>query len=379
MNSLELISKLAGDGSAHGRAALVNALTDLFLGAGSNCSPDLEKVFGEAVLKLLPALDQDAKADLAGRICDHPAAPAEVLIKLAHEPIEVASDVLERSRTLPAKDMAEMASSVPVEHLKVLACRTDLPANVVATLIERGDPDVWVALAENGGPVLSGEALSGFVQKAGSVPKAQTALIERDDLDDKTADQLAEVLTPANKLAVKEFPDGNPLKAALARKIAQARAVPPVVLQPEAQQKVEGLIAKIKSGNVPLDNAVQYLAKADKDPELVYVLAEFTQLKLDTMSQLVHAKTDKPLIAACKAIGLSADAFKYIVTMRARHLQFCGAELTASLQRYSAFQKENAGKTLQAMRDAERVETPDHTRDAETVHKDVPFAVKVRR
>src|SRR5262245_58488038 len=78
------------------RPTLLRVLTDLYLQRPMH-TPDDERYFTELALRLIDATDVSARAALARRLADYPAAPRPVIERLARDVVEVATPVLVHS------------------------------------------------------------------------------------------------------------------------------------------------------------------------------------------------------------------------------------------------------------------------------------------
>src|ERR1700682_3738944 len=75
------------------RPTLLRVLTDLYLQRRTH-TPEDERYYTELALRLIDATDVAQRAALAARLAPYPSAPREVLLRLAHDVIEVAAAIL---------------------------------------------------------------------------------------------------------------------------------------------------------------------------------------------------------------------------------------------------------------------------------------------
>src|SRR4030081_1933173 len=81
------------------RPTLLRVLTDLYLQRRTP-TPEDERYYTELALPLIEATDVGQRAERAARLARYPCAPRELLLRLAHDAIEVAAAILEHSPCL---------------------------------------------------------------------------------------------------------------------------------------------------------------------------------------------------------------------------------------------------------------------------------------
>jgi hypothetical protein len=109
------------------RPTLLRVLTDLYLQRPTH-TPEDERYYTELALRLIDATDVPERAALAARLAPYPSAPRAVIERLAHDTIEVARPILERSPCLTAADLATIALERGGAHAEIIATRPAAPA-----------------------------------------------------------------------------------------------------------------------------------------------------------------------------------------------------------------------------------------------------------
>jgi hypothetical protein len=104
------------------RPTLLRVLTDLYLQKPTH-TPDDERYYTELALRLIDATDVLQRAALAARLAAYPSAPRPVLLRLAHDAIEVAAPILAHSPCLTAADLATIAEERGAAHADIIAAR----------------------------------------------------------------------------------------------------------------------------------------------------------------------------------------------------------------------------------------------------------------
>jgi uncharacterized protein (DUF2336 family) len=378
MINLAKLADLARDSSAAGRKSLSGVLTDLCVSSGDDRDEQISLLFGDIVLKVLGQLEEETRIILSKRVCREKEAPHELMVKLAQDSISVAGPVLENSPALTSEDLVAIASSASMEHLGAIAVRETVDKAVTSVLVDRGDTTVLSKVAENKGAEFADASFLKLVEKARSNESIQAALINRPDLPEEAAAALLPFLTEELKERVSALGADNTLVQLLAERAATEVAARAHKLE-ENREQSNALIRDVVSKKTKIDDAVTLFARADRTAELGMLLAKVSKLPPAAVSQLLFSASDKPLIILCKANGVTTEAYKDILTMRARRLRIGGLELNSSIQRYSALSAEGARRSLETLKQSgasfglkttDEVSSPDEAQ----AKKNIPFA-----
>lgn len=378
MFNLAKLAELARDSSAAGRRSLVSTLTDLFVSSGDDRDEQISLLFGDIVLKVLGQLEEETRIILSKRVCKEKDAPRDLMVKLAQDAFPVAGPVLENSPALTSDDLVAIASSASMEHLGAIAGRETVDKAVTSVLVDRGDTSVLSKVAENQGAEFADASFLKLVDKARSSEAIQAALINRTDLPEEAAHALLPFLTEELKERVSALGADSTLVQLLAERAATEVAARAHKLE-EAREQSNALIRDVVNKKTKIDEAVTLFARSDRTAELGILLAKVSNLPPAAVSQLLFSSSDKPLIILCKANGVTAEAYKDILTMRARRLRIGGLELNAAIQRYAALSEDGARRSLETLKQSGAnfgLKTEEEKIEAETVRskKNIPFA-----
>lgn len=376
MFNLAKLAELARDSSAAGRKSLVGTLTDLFVSSGDDRDEQISLLFGDIVLKVLGQLEEETRIILSKRVCKEKDAPRDLMVKLAQDAFPVAGPVLENSPALTSDDLVTIASSASMEHLGAIAGRETVDKAVTSVLVDRGDTSVLSKVAENQGAEFADASFLKLVEKARSSEAIQAALINRTDLPEEAAHALLPFLTEELKERVSALGADNTLVQLLAERAATEVAARAYKLE-EAREQSNALIRDVVSKKTKIDEAVTLFARSDRTAELGILLAKVSNLPPAAVSQLLFSSSDKPLIILCKANGVTSEAYKDILTMRARRLRIGGLELNAAIQRYAALSEDGARRSLETLKQSGAnfgLKTEDEKTEAVRTKKNIPFA-----
>jgi hypothetical protein len=104
------------------RPTLLRVLTDLYLQRPTH-TPEDERYYTELALRLVDATDISQRAALAARLAPYPSAPRPVLLRLAHDVIEVAAPILQHSPCLTPADLAAITEERGAAYADLIATR----------------------------------------------------------------------------------------------------------------------------------------------------------------------------------------------------------------------------------------------------------------
>ncbi|GAB4576673.1 MAG: DUF2336 domain-containing protein [Roseibium sp.] len=378
MFNLAKLADMARDHSAAGRRNLVGTLTDLFVKSGEDRDEQISLLFGDIVLKVLGQLEEETRIILSKRVCVENDAPHALMVRLAADTIAVAEPVLENSPVLTSQDLVEIASTASMDHLGAIAGRKSVDKEVTTVLVDRGNAAVLCKVAENNGARFADESFLKLVEKARSDETIQSALVNRTDLTQEAALALLPFLTEELKERISTLGADNTLVQLLAERAASEVAARAQKLE-EAREQSNALIRDVISKKTKIDAVVTQFARADRTAELGMLLAKVSELPPAAVSQLLFSASDKPLIILCKANGVTSEAFKDILTMRARRLRIGGLELNAAIQRYAALTEDGARRSLETLKQscaalASKTARETAGEDKVSAKKNIPFA-----
>jgi hypothetical protein len=126
------------------RPTLLRVLTDLYLQRPTH-TPEDERYYTELALRLVDATDISQRAALAARLALYPSAPRPVLLRLAHDVIEVAAPILQHSPCLTPADLAAIAEERGAAYADIIATR---PPSAPPAVRDGGPGDETSADAE---------------------------------------------------------------------------------------------------------------------------------------------------------------------------------------------------------------------------------------
>ena len=134
------------------RKRIFSDTAKLFLMHAGKLGNDAVTLFGEVFLRQIDGVSEQALASFSGPLAPIPQAPQNLMRQLArHENPAVAAPVLMQTAGLDHADLMAIAKHCGQSHLLAIAQRADVPADLAAMLIVRGDQKTIDMLAKNPG------------------------------------------------------------------------------------------------------------------------------------------------------------------------------------------------------------------------------------
>jgi len=124
---LEILDNVTLFNAAEIRPALVRVLTHFYVHKPTHTSAE-ERQYTELVLRLLDSVDIGTRKLVAARLANYPAAPAEVVRRLARDVLEVASPILERSQSLSGPDLLAIIAERGLRYAAEISHRLPIRA-----------------------------------------------------------------------------------------------------------------------------------------------------------------------------------------------------------------------------------------------------------
>lgn len=338
-------------GSAERRAKTLRRVTDLFIFGSNHFSSDHITVFDGVFNHLIADIELSARVALADRLAALPNAPPKVIRTLAFDDeIAVASPVLAQSNLLDNVTLVENARTKSQDHLLAISKRTSLAETVTDVLVERGNRDVTLNVAQNTGAKFSE---TGYVR-----------LIKRSEGDDELAQSVGsrpeiprqhflKLLTKASKAVRVSLEAANPQHAKDVRHVVadvataiQTKAAAASRNYATAQILVESLRA---SGRLA-ESDVESFARAGKFEETAVALAVMSALPIDMVERAMVLDREETVLIVAKAINLSWPTAKAILLLCAGKGGMAADTLEQCRAMFNKLKRETAQQVIKFQR-----------------------------
>jgi uncharacterized protein (DUF2336 family) len=301
---------LAHEPSSAKRRELLREVTDLFFSGAEAHSPTEIQAFDEVMSVLAAEMEQEIRAELAGRLADTPRPPQRLIRSLAADYVAVSGPILERSKALGEADLMDIAKARGQAHLRAISTRDDLTTHVSDVIVARADDATLGVLLENPSAPLSRKASETVVNRASDNPALREAVVDRHDLPVDLLNEMyfmVEARLRDQILARNASLDPAELEAALAngRKRVAARdgALPADYDQAEAH--VRALKAR---GRISPQTLAGFLRHNDRTKFLI-ALAELSDIDFHTARRIVERRELDALAIVCRAADFDRALF----------------------------------------------------------------------
>ena len=347
------------EGSAERRERTLRRVTDLFVFGSSHFSGDHIAVFDGVFSHLVADIEQSARAALADRLAALPNAPPKVMRKLAFDDaIEVAGPVLAKSEQLDNVSLVENAKTKSKPHLLAITKRKSLAETVTDVLVERGDRDVALSVAQNSGAKFSE---TGYVR-----------LVKRSEHDDELARSVGsrpeiprhhflKLLSTASKAVRMGLEGAHPEHAheiqhvvAKVTTAIQAKAAASSRDYAAARARVEALRTSGQLG----EGSLAAFAQAGSFEETAVVLATLSALPIDVVERVLVQDRMETILIVAKAIDLSWQTVRSLLLLRAGK---GGLSPQAIEQHMASFMRLKRATALQAIAFLRKRQAADQT------------------
>jgi Uncharacterised protein conserved in bacteria (DUF2336) len=286
------------------RVDVLRRVTDLFVDAAEQFTPDQTALFDNVLEQLVAHIESRAVVELSNRLAPIAQAPAKIVERLArHDNINISGPMLAKSERLSDGTLVEIAKTKTQAHMAKIAIRARLSEAVTDVLVDNGEADVANALAVNSGARISKIGMAKLVLRADGDDRLTESIGSRADIGPHLYRQLLAQATDA----VRE------------RLVASA----PASQRATIQQIMSDIAAQVtpRTGAVHRYAAAQRAMKPlSQDTDLIYKkIVEFANLKragevivglsilggasIEQVDRLFHAANGFGLMVLCKSMA----------------------------------------------------------------------------
>lgn len=174
---------LKDENSHSEREQLFRNMAQLFSFVSDRCDDDQVAQYDEVLCQLAELVEAEARAHVARLLAPLERAPGTVVLKLAHDDIEVARPLLEFSSVLSDDDLIDIVSHLSEAHRVAIAGRNGLAERVGEAIVEHGDTASVVRLVRNQSAEMHRDMLEKLVERASRDAEIAADLRGRSDID----------------------------------------------------------------------------------------------------------------------------------------------------------------------------------------------------
>ncbi len=347
---LELIQQL-DNSIAHStderRSAMLRHLTDLFLVGSDAYSDDEVDLIDDVFVRLVTTIEESSRALLAIRLGPVPTAPPKILRLLACDDIiEVASPVLTQAERLDTETLIECAKTKNQEHLLAISRRKSLPKSLTDVLVERGDQQVVLSTAKNKGARFSGSGFATLVRRSNGDDQLAACVGARSDLPPALFEKLLDAAS--EKVRAKLEVERKFLNADIADVVGQVSASIRTAAtdQPLSYAAAQVLAESLHRAGLLTPAKLEEFAIAERFEEIVAALSVMSDVPTAIIEHNMRETNTQSLLVMAKAIGLSWDTTRSIMTLAAKRYRRSMAGIDQSMSAFNRLRQSTARQIL---------------------------------
>lgn len=328
------------------RSRMVRQVADLFVTHSTRCTVDQVDLFDSVIMTMIGHIDQAVRIYLAERLAAVDNAPREVIRTLASDDaITVAGPVLTQSSVLDEEFLVDSARTRSQEHLIAISARAVVGQRVTDVLLDRGNDQVVLTLAQNNGAELSERGYSTMVERARDNWQLAQAVWCRPDIP---RPHLVALFEKASEAVLGQFEaesDRHAGSIAATVRLARQQLEEASQEQSGAYADARKHIAKLKETGGLSEAHILSFARQGQFEEVVVAISELGELPaIDTERMILDESHDRLFVVA-KAIGLSWTCVRQILLLN-QTVQRPSEYLEHLRSKYQSMPREVASKGL---------------------------------
>lgn len=308
------------------RAAMLRHLTDFFIVGSDQYTDEEIDLIDEVFVRLTETIEESSRALLAIRLAPLSKAPPNILRLLACDnSIDVARPILIQSERLDDPTLVECATTKSQEHLLAISRRKTLAEAVTDVLVERGDQQVVLSTAQNSGAKFSSKGFTILVKRSGGDDRLAICVGTRPDVPSQLFQQLLEIASETVRCKLEAESPGA--KRDIHRVVTEVttRIRTQAIDQSPEYAAAQVLINSLNVAGQLNAAKLETFARAGRFEEVVTALSLMSDMPPDFVERAVNDAHAESLLVLSKAIGLSWETTKAILTLSTRK-HWCSAD-----------------------------------------------------
>jgi uncharacterized protein (DUF2336 family) len=311
----ELVGALSNR-SVGERSRVVREIADLFLRQPENYSAEQVELFDSVMMRLINQVGEEVRAHLSERLATVDNAPREVVRDLANDSaIEVAGPVLSQSPCLDEEFLIESAKTKSQEHLLAISSRKSVGHRVTDILVDRGNDQVAVTLAQNDGAKFSDQGYSAMVDRARDDRQLARAVWLRQDIPRQQLLALFEKASETVRRELEAHADKKAQEIAAAVKLASQRLQEKSQESSSAYAQAKSRVAALQQNGGLSESHVLSFASQEKFEEVVVAMSELSKLSAADIERMILEEENDRLLVTSRAVGLSWTCLRHVLRM----------------------------------------------------------------
>jgi uncharacterized protein (DUF2336 family) len=329
------------------RIEMLTRITDLFVGGAPRYSEEQVGIFDDIMVRLVSAIEAEARAKLSHRLASVANAPSNVVHMLAFDDdIEVAQPILKESARLEEPTLVTNANTKSQHHLFAISQRPSLSEAVTDVLVERGSREVVHSVVKNTGARFSDAGFRMLVRRSAGDDDLATSVGMRKDVPRPHFLVLLEKASSAvrTRLAAENPQAGIAIEGVVAEVVGgirdDARNSSPDFAAAQAAVERQNRIRRIGESEI-----YQY-ARDRKFEETAIALSILCDTPIDVVERALLDPGAEIVLILAKVAGLSSTTTKAILLLRAADRGLSAKDLDQALSSFNRLQPDTARRVL---------------------------------
>jgi uncharacterized protein (DUF2336 family) len=296
---------LAQTATAESRGELFLSITDLMRDHRRQRTANEDELLLAILKQLTRQVETEVRQALAERLAERDDVPADLILLLANDRIEVARALLLRSPILSEEDLIGLVRATTAMHQNAIAQRPDIGPRLAGTIAEVSPAETLLILLANQRAELGELALRRIVDRARNEPELQKPALQRPEMPQDLARRMCAFVSDA-----------------LLSFISQRFAVDAAAIRDELRKAETDAHAKLTGSSGPARLVEKLFAAGQLKP--AFVMKALAQGQIDLfehaaarllgveqagLHRILRNGDPLTLAAVCHAAGIDRSAF----------------------------------------------------------------------
>jgi uncharacterized protein (DUF2336 family) len=330
------------------RATMLRQLTDLYLIGAEQYADEEISLIDDVFVRLVATIEESSRALLAIRLSPIAKAPPKVVRMLAcDDAIDVASPVLTQCEQLDIATLVECAKTKSQEHMLAISRRKTVPEAVTDVLVERGDQQVVLSTVTNAGAKFSNTGFGILVYRAQGDDLLTRRVGTRPDLPPRLFAQLLAAASETVRATLEA--EREHAMQAIERVVTDvtSRIEIKAVTQTQDYAAAHVLVETLhRVGRLNVAKLEEF-TRDGRFEEIVAALALMANKPPELVERSVNDTHVESLLVLAKAIGLSWETTKSILTLAAMKYGRSAADVERGMAAFERLKQPIARQILE--------------------------------
>jgi len=312
---LKQLIAVAKEGSSERRRDLLREITDVFMASPDRYTSSEMQHFDVIMSSITQKMEMALRQEIAEKLADVPDAPRGLINQLANDEISVAEPVLRRSVALTENDLLQIIKVHSQKHMAAISRRKNVSEAVSTELVERGETDVLVRLAENKTAKINARSMEKLVDKSRTMSELQAPITARYDLAPQLLTQMYFFVSSAlRKEILKRSETLDPAIIDMAIKKNRQKILSQTNADTKGEIKgAQDFIAERARNNAINQAFIKELIETKRHTEFLYAFAHLVGIDVATLTRILQDRSWESLAIASRASDIERSTFAKIV------------------------------------------------------------------